>query len=202
MGGHVFPPKKYIKNAFKQGVVITFLLGVIPLGLALCQDIWGLIFHKSHDLSNFNGMISSLIPSNHTYVKILLWLSGVYCLPLLMLVVAERELEKKIPIPNWIKRFILNFEYALSTIFSVMFVASSIFFTAGFLFCFSSLGISYGMGFIFIGIILFILTIYALAAMSELKESFLENKSDSEYTNDKESKVVYKDIGTDNKDAE
>ena len=58
------------------------------------------------------------------------------------------------------------------------------------------------MGFIFIGIILFTLTIYALAAMSELKESFLENKSDSEYTNDKESKVVYKDIGTDNKDAE
>ncbi len=101
MGGHVFPPKKYIKNAFKQGVVITFLLGVIPLGLALCQDIWGLIFHKSHDLSNFNGMMSSLIPSNHTYVNILLWISVVYCLPLLMLVVAERELEKKIPIPNW-----------------------------------------------------------------------------------------------------
>ena len=90
----MFPPKKYIKNAFKQGVVITFLLGVIPLGLALCQDIWGLIFHKSHDLSNFNGMMGSLIPSNHTYVKILLWLSGVYCLPLLMLVVAERELVK------------------------------------------------------------------------------------------------------------
>lgn len=202
MGGHVFPPKKYIKNAFKQGVVITFLLGVIPLGLALCQDIWGLIFHKSHDLSNFNGMMGSLIPSNHTYVKILLWLSGVYCLPLLMLVVAERELEKKIPIPNWIKRFILNFEYALSTIFSVMFVASAIFFTTGFFFCFTSLGISYGMGFIFIGIILFILTIYALAAMSELKESFLENKSDSKYTNDRESKVVDKDIGTDNKDAE
>ncbi|PIL91135.1 hypothetical protein CA950_12450 [Acinetobacter pittii] len=202
MGGHVFPPKKYIKNAFKQGVVITFLLGVIPLGLALCQDIWGLIFHKSHDLSNFNGMMGSLIPSNHTYVKILLWLSGVYCLPLLMLVVAERELEKKIPIPNWIKRFILNFEYALSTIFSVMFVASAIFFTTGFFFCFTSLGISYGMGFIFIGIILFILTIYALAAMSELKESFLENKSDSKYTNDRESKVVDKDIGKDNKDAE
>ena len=202
MGGHVFPPKKYIKNAFKQGVVITFLLGVIPLGLALCQDIWGLIFHKSHDLSNFNGMMGSLIPSNHTYVKILLWLSGVYCLPLLMLVVAERELEKKIPIPNWIKRFILNFEYALSTIFSVMFVASAIFFTTGFFFCFTSLGISYGMGFIFIGIILFTLTIYALAAMSELKESFLENKSDSKYTNDRESKVVDKDIGKDNKDAE
>ncbi|MDH1520397.1 MULTISPECIES: hypothetical protein [Acinetobacter] len=198
----MFPPKKYIKNAFKQGVVITFLLGVIPLGLALCQDIWGLIFHKSHDLSNFNGMMGSLIPSNHTYVKILLWLSGVYCLPLLMLVVAERELEKKIPIPNWIKRFILNFEYALSTIFSVMFVASAIFFTTGFFFCFTSLGISYGMGFIFIGIILFILTIYALAAMSELKESFLENKSDSKYTNDRESKVVDKDIGKDNKDAE
>lgn len=198
----MFPPKKYVKNAFKQGVVITILLGVIPLSLALCQDIWGLIFHKSHDLSNFNGMISSLIPSNHTYLNVLLWLSGVYCLPLLMLVIAERELEKKIPIPNWIKNFILNFEYALSTIFSVMFVASSIFFTAGFLFCFSSLGVSYGVGFIFIGIILFTLTIYALAAMSELKESFLENKSDSEYTNDKESKVVDKDIGTDNKDAE
>ncbi|EMX3972256.1 hypothetical protein AAGZ51_003780, partial [Acinetobacter nosocomialis] len=109
---------------------------------------------------------------------------------------------KKIPIPNWIKRFILNFEYALSTIFSVMFVASAIFFTTGFFFCFTSLGISYGMGFIFIGIILFILTIYALAAMSELKESFLENKSDSKYTNDRESKVVDKDIGKDNKDAE
>ena len=184
MGGHVFPPKKYIKNAFKQGVVITFLLGVIPLGLALCQDIWGLIFHKSHDLSNFNGMMSSLIPSNHTYVNILLWISVVYCLPLLMLVVAERELEKKIPIPNWIKNFTLNFEY------SVMFVASAIFFTTGFFFCFTSLGISYGMGFIFIGIILFTLTTYALAAMSELKESLLENNSDSEYTNDKESKVV------------
>ena len=198
----MFPPKKYIKISFKQGVIVAILLGVIPLLLALCQDIWGLIFHKSHDLSNFNGMISSLIPSNHTYLNVLLWLSGVYCLPLLMLVVAERELEKKIPIPNWIKRFILNFEYALSTIFSVMFVASAIFFTTGFFFCFTSLGISYGMGFIFIGIILFILTIYALAAMSELKESFLENKSDSKYTNDRESKVVDKDIGKDNKDAE
>ena len=134
----MFPPKKYLKNAFKQGAVITLLLGVIPLGLALCQDIWGLIFHKSHDLSNFNGMISSLIPSNHTYLNVLLWLSGVYCLPLLMLVIAERELEKKIPIPNWIKRFILNFEYALSTIFSVMFVASAIFFTTGFFFCFTN----------------------------------------------------------------
>lgn len=173
----MFPPKKYVKNAFKQGVVITLLLGVIPLSLALCQDIWGLIFHKSHDLSHFNGMISSLIPSNHTYLNILLWLSGIYCLPLLMLVIAERELEKRIPIPNWIKNFILNFEYALSTIFSVMFVASAIFFTTGFFFCFTSLGVYYGMGFVFIGVIFFTLATYALAVMSELKESFLENDS-------------------------
>jgi hypothetical protein len=198
----VFPPKKYLKNAFKQGAVITLLLGVIPLGLALCQDIWGLIFHKSHDLSNFNGMMSSLIPSNHTYVNILLWLSGIYCLPLLILVVAERELEKKFPIPNWIKSFILNFEYALSTVFSVMFVASAIFFTTGFFFCFTSLGIFYGIGFMFIGIILFTLTTYALAAMLELKEAFLENKSDLKYTDNNESKVIEKNIGMGSKNAE
>lgn len=123
----MFPPKKYIKISFKQGVIVAILLGVIPLLLALCQDIWGVIFHKSHDLSNFNEMMKSLIPSNDNYVHILLWLSGIYCLPLLMLVVAERELERKIPIPSWIKHFILNFEYALSAIFSVMFVASAIF---------------------------------------------------------------------------
>ena len=108
----MFPPKKYVKNAFKQGVVITILLGVIPLSLALCQDIWGLIFHQSHDLSNFNEMMKSLVPSNDTYISILLWLSGIYCLPLMMLVVAERELDKKIPIPSWIKRFIINFTYS------------------------------------------------------------------------------------------
>ena len=190
MGGHVFPPKKYVKNAFKQGVVITILLGVIPLSLALCQDIWGLIFHKSHDLSNFNGMISSLIPSNHTYLNVLLWLSGVYCLPLLMLVIAERELEKKIPIPNWIKNFILNFEYALSTIFSVMFVASAIFLTTGLFFCFTSLGIAHGMGFIFLGVVLFLITTYALALMLELKDSFLVNKTDLQHTDYKESNAV------------
>lgn len=175
----MFLPKKYVKNAFKQGVVITILLGVIPLSLALYQDISGLIAHKSHDLSNFNGMMSSLTPSNRTYVNTLLWLSGIYCLPLLMLVVAEKELEKKIPIPNWVKNFILNFEYALSTIFSVMFIASAVFFIIGIFFCFTSLGISYGVGFILIGVILFILTTYVLAAMLELKESFLANKSDS-----------------------
>ena len=70
----MFPPKKYVKNAFKQGMVITILLGVIPLLLALCQDIWGLIFHKSHELSNFNEMMKSLIPSNKNYVNTLLWL--------------------------------------------------------------------------------------------------------------------------------
>jgi len=198
----VFPPKKYVKNAFKQGVVITILLGMIPLSLALCQDLWGIISHKSNDLSNFNGMMSSLTPSNHTYVNTILWLSGIYCLPLLMLVIAERELEKKIPIPKWIKNFILNFEYALSTIFSVMFVASAIFFTTGFFFCFTSLGFSYGIVFIFIGTILFTLTTYALAAMSELKESFLEYKSDSKHKDDKESHVVEKNIGMDNKNAE
>ncbi len=173
----MFPPKKYVKNAFKQGVVITILLGVIPLSLALCQDIWGLIFHQSHDLSNFNEMMKSLVPSNDTYISILLWLSGIYCLPLMMLVVAERELDKKIPIPSWIKRFIINFEYALSAIFSVMFVASAMFFTTGFFFCFTSLGLSYGIGFIVIGLILFTITMYALAAMLELKDSFLKNDS-------------------------
>ena len=179
MGGHVFPPKKYIKISFKQGVIVAILLGVIPLLLALCQDIWGVIFHKSHDLSNFNEMMKSLIPSNDNYVHILLWLSGIYCLPLLMLVVAERELERKIPIPSWIKHFILNFEYALSAIFSVMFVASAIFFTTGFFFCFTSLGVSYGIGFVFIGIILFTLTMYALAAMLEFKDLFLKDDFDS-----------------------
>ena len=173
----MFPPKKYVKNAFKQGVVITILLGVIPLSLALCQDIWELIFHQSHDLSNFNEMMKSLVPSNDTYISILLWLSGIYCLPLMMLVVAERELDKKIPIPSWIKRFIINFEYALSAIFSVMFVASAMFFTTGFFFCFTSLGLSYGIGFIVIGLILFTITMYALAAMLELKDSFLKNDS-------------------------
>lgn len=173
----MFPPKKYIKNAFKQGVVITFLLGVIPLGLALCQDLWGLIFHKSHDLSHFNEMIKSLIPSNENYVRILLWLSGIYCLPLMILVIAERELDKKIPIPSWIKRLIINFEYALSAIFSVMFVASAILLTTGFFFSFTSLGISYGIGFIVISLILFTITMYALAAMLELKDSFVKNNS-------------------------
>lgn len=175
----MFPPKKYIKISFKQGVMVAILLGVIPLLLALCQDIWGVIFHKSHDLSNFNEMMKSLIPSNDNYVHILLWLSGIYCLPLLMLVAAERELERKIPIPSWIKHFILNFEYALSAIFSVMFVASAIFFTTGFFFCFTSLGVSYGIGFVFIGIILFALTMYALAAMLELKDLFLKDDFDS-----------------------
>lgn len=175
----MFPPKKYIKISFKQGVMVAILLGVIPLLLALCQDIWGVIFHKSHDLYNFNEMMKSLIPSNDNYVHILLWLSGIYCLPLLMLVVAERELERKIPIPSWIKHFILNFEYALSAIFSVMFVASAIFFTTGFFFCFTSLGVSYGIGFVFIGIILFTLTMYALAAMLELKDLFLKDDFDS-----------------------
>lgn len=175
----MFSPKKYIKISFKQGVIVAILLGVIPLLLALCQDIWGVIFHKSHDLSNFNEMMKSLIPSNDNYVHILLWLSGIYCLPLLMLVVAERELERKIPIPSWIKHFILNFEYALSAIFSVMFVASAIFFTTGFFFCFTSLGVSYGIGFVFIGIILFTLTMYALAAMLELKDLFLKDDFDS-----------------------
>ncbi|NAR74798.1 hypothetical protein CAP42_14025 [Acinetobacter indicus] len=175
----MFPPKKYIKISFKQGVIVAILLGVIPLLLALCQDIWGVIFHKSHDLSNFNEMMKSLIPSNDNYVHILLWLSGIYCLPLLMLVVAERELERKIPIPSWIKHFILNFEYALSAIFSVMFVASAIFFTTGFFFCFTSLGVSYGIGFVFIGIILFTLTMYALAAMLEFKDLFLKDDFDS-----------------------
>lgn len=184
----MFPPKKYVKNAFKQGVVITILLGVIPLSLALCQDIWGLIFHQSHDLSNFNEMMKSLVPSNDTYISVLLWLSGIYCLPLLMLVVAERELERKIPIPNWIKNFILNFEYALSAIFSVMFVASAIFFTTGFFFCFTSLGISYGIGFIFIGVILFTLTMYAVAAMLELKDLVLEDNSNSEKNIDHDDK--------------
>ncbi len=173
----MFPPKKYVKNAFKQGVVITILLGVIPLSLALCQDIWELIFHQSHDLSNFNEMMKSLVPSNDTYISILLWLSGIYCLPLMMLVVAERELDKKIPIPSWIKCFIINFEYALSAVFSVMFVASAMFFTTGFFFCFTSLGISYGIGFIVISLILFTITMYALAAMLELKDSFLKNDS-------------------------
>ena len=175
----MFPPKKYIKISFKQGVIVAILLGVIPLLLALCQDIWGVIFHKSHDLSNFNEMMKSLIPSNDNYVHILLWLSGIYCLPLLMLVVAERELERKIPIPSWIKHFILNFEYALSAIFSVMFVASAIFFTTGFFFCFTGLGVSYGIGFVFIGIILFTLTMYALAAMLEFKDLFLKDDFDS-----------------------
>lgn len=165
----MFPPKKYIKISFKQGFIVAILLGVIPLLLALCQDIWGVIFHKSHDLSNFNEMMKSLIPSNDNYVHILLWLSGIYCLPLLMLVVAERELERKIPIPSWIKHFILNFEYALSAIF----------FTTGFFFCFTSLGVSYGIGFVFIGIILFTLTMYALAAMLELKDLFLKDDFDS-----------------------
>lgn len=176
----MFPPKEYVKNAFKQGVAVTILLGMIPLLLALCQDIWGVIFYKSHDLSNFNEMMKTLIPSHNNYVHILLWLSGIYCLPLLMLVVAERELERKIPIPSWIKHFILNFEYALSAIFSVMFVVSAIFFTTGFFFCFTSLGVSYGIGFFVIGIILFTLTMYALAAMLELKDLFLKNDSDSE----------------------
>lgn len=189
MGGSVFPPKKYVKNAFKQGVVITILLGVIPLLLALCQDIWGLIFHRSHDLSNFNEMMKSLIPSNKNYVHILLWLSGVYCLPLVMLVVAERELEKKIPIPSWIKHFVLNFEYALSAIFSVMFVASAIFFTSGLFFCFTSLGISYGMGFVVVGLILFTITMYALAAMLELKDLFLKNTSWSSKDRDHDKKM-------------
>lgn len=198
----MFPPKKYVKNAFKQGVVITILLGVIPLSLALCQDIWGLISHKSHDLFNFNEMMKSLIPSNDTYVSVLLWLSGIYCLPLLMLVIAERELERKIPILNWIKNFILNFEYALSAIFSVMFVASAIFFTTGFFLCFTSLGISYGIGFIFIGIIFFTITTYALAAILELKDLFLKDKPNSEHIDDKESKVVQRSIETDDEKVE
>ena len=95
----------------------------------------------------------------------------------MMLVVAERELEKKIPVPSWIKHFILNFEYALSAIFSVMFVASAIFFTTGFFFCFTSLGIAYGTGFVVVGLILFTITTYALAAMLELKDLFLKNDS-------------------------
>ena len=186
----MFPLKEYVKNALKQGVVITFLLGVIPLVLALCQDVWGLIFHRTHDLSNFNEMMNSLLQSNHMYVNILIWLSGIYCLPLVMLVIAERELEKKIPIPNWIKNFILNFEYALSTIFSVMFVASAIFLTTGLFFCFTSLGIAHGMGFIFLGVVLFLITTYALALMLELKDSFLVNKTDLQHTDYKESNAV------------
>lgn len=73
----------------------------------------------------------------------------------------------------------LTFEYALSAIFSVMFVASAIFFTTGFFFCFTSLGVSYGIGFVFIGIILFTLTMYALAAMLEFKDLFLKDDFDS-----------------------
>lgn len=170
---NVFIPKKYVKKAFNQGLIITILLGVIPFSFALGQDIWEAIAHKSHELSNFNNMIANLLPSNHTYINILIWLSGIYILPLFILVIAERNFKRKIAVPKWIKSSILNFEYALSTIFSIMFVASSTFFTLGLFFSFSNLGISYGIGFIILGLILFLIPTYALAGMLELKDSFL-----------------------------
>lgn len=171
----MFLPRKYIKSAFNQGITITILLGVLPFSFALGQDIWAAITNNSHELSNFNNMIASLLPSNHTYINLLMWLSGVYLFPLFVLVVAERNFKRKIPIPKWIKSFILNFEYALSTIFSIMFIASSTFFTLGLFLSFSSLGLSYGIGFIILGLILFFIPTYALAGMLELKDSFLNS---------------------------
>ena len=71
-----------------------------------------------------------------------------------------------------------------------MFVASAIFLTTGLFFCFTSLGIAHGMGFIFLGVVLFLITTYALALMLELKDSFLVNKTDLQHTDYKESNAV------------
>lgn len=56
----MLPPKKYIKKAIKQGVITTILLGVIPFSFALGLDIFAAVNNESHELINFNNMISSL----------------------------------------------------------------------------------------------------------------------------------------------
>ena len=168
----MFPPKKYIKKATKQGVITTILLGVIPFSFALGLDIFAVVNNESHELINFNNMISSLLPTNHTYINILVWLSDIYTIPLFFIVIIDKNFKRKIMIPNWLKNFILNFEPALSTVFSFMFIASSTFFTLGVLLSFSNLGISYGLGFITLGFILFCIPTLALAGMLELKDSF------------------------------
>lgn len=151
----MLPPKIYIKNATKQGFITTILLGVIPFSFALGLDIFAVANNKSHELINFNNMISSLLPTNHTYINLLIWFSAIYIIPLFFLFIIDKNFKRKIVAPTRLKNFILNFEPALSTIFSFMFIASSIFFTLGVLLSFSNLGISYGLGFIILGFILF-----------------------------------------------
>ena len=125
----MLPPKKYIKKATKQGVITTILLGVIPFSFALGLDIFAVVNNQGHELINFNNMMSSLLPTNHTYINILVWLSDIYTIPLFFIVIIDKNFKRKIMIPNWLKNFILNFEPALSTVFSFMFIASSTFFT-------------------------------------------------------------------------
>ena len=117
-------------------------------------------------------MISSLLPTNHIYINILIWLSVIYTIPLFFIVIMDKNFKRKIVAPNWLKNFILNLEPALSTVFSFMFIASSIFFTLGVLLSFSNLGVSYGLGLISLGFILFFIPTLTLAGMLELKDSF------------------------------
>ena len=67
----MFPPKKYIKKATKQGVITTILLGVIPFSFALGLDIFAVVNNQGHELINFNNMISSLCLNY--------WFSSVRC---------------------------------------------------------------------------------------------------------------------------
>lgn len=165
----MLPSKKYIKKSIKQGVITTILLGIIPFSFSLGLDIFAAVNNESHELINFNNMMSSLLPTNHTYINILIWLSAIYTISLFFIVIMDKNFKRKIIATNWLKNFILNFEPALSTIFSFMFIASSTFFTLGVLLNFSNLGISYGLGFI-----LFCIPTLALAGMLELKDSFLQ----------------------------
>lgn len=170
----MLPPKKHIKEAIKQGVITTILLGVVPFSFSLGLDIFTAINNKSHELANFNTMLSTVLPTNHNYMNLMIFLSGIYTIPLFFLVIIENNFKIKIVVPNWFKKFILNFEIALSTVFSFMFIASSIFFTLGLLLSFSNLNISYGLSFIIIGFILFCIATFTLASIFDIRDSFLQ----------------------------
>lgn len=165
--------KKYFKSALKQAVIITVLLGVIPLLLALGQDLWGLMQHKTHELLNLNDMMKGLVPTNPIYVNLLLWLSCIYVISLIFIVNLERSIKRTDFFPQWLKNFLLNFEYAISAVFTVMFMASSAMFTLGFFLLFTSLSISNGLGLILIGLFIFLLATWTLAMTLELKDAFL-----------------------------
>lgn len=96
----MLPPKKYIKKATKQGVITTILLGVIPFSFALGLDIFAVVNNESLELINFNNMISSLLPNNHTYINILVWLSGIYTIPLFFIVIMDKNFKIKIITPD------------------------------------------------------------------------------------------------------